>query len=94
MLLRQFQSIVKAEGWTYILLLLAMPIKYLLGKPGPVMILGWSHGILFVMYITWHVRCWYTYKWKFSKAFFYGILSLVPLASFWLSKQLQKEREM
>lgn len=39
-----------AEGTSYLLLLgIAMPLKYLAGQPEAVMIVGWAHGILFIV---------------------------------------------
>jgi integral membrane protein len=40
------------EGLSFIILLaIAMPLKYLGGKPQMVSIVGMAHGILFVLYI-------------------------------------------
>lgn len=41
------------EGVTTLLLfLIAMPIKYVLGDPGPVRVTGWLHGIAFIAYVA------------------------------------------
>jgi integral membrane protein len=34
-----------------ILLLIAMPLKYLAGNPDPVRVVGMAHGILFIAYV-------------------------------------------
>ena len=50
--LKTFRVISLLEALSFvILLLLAMPIKYILGNPELVRIVGMAHGILFVLYI-------------------------------------------
>ena len=51
-MLKLFRLIAFIEGISYILLLfIAVPIKYLIGNPEYVKLLGMPHGILFIMYI-------------------------------------------
>ena len=50
--LKTFRVISLLEALSFvILLLIAMPIKYILGNPELVRIVGMAHGILFVLYI-------------------------------------------
>ena len=46
-----FRLIAILEGLSYILLLIATPIKYLFGNEQYVKALGMPHGILFILYI-------------------------------------------
>jgi integral membrane protein len=39
------------EGVSFLVLLgIAMPLKYAAGRPGAVLVVGWAHGILFLLY--------------------------------------------
>ena len=50
--LKTFRIISLLEALSFVILLLvAMPIKYILGNPELVRIVGMAHGILFVLYI-------------------------------------------
>ena len=50
--LKTFRVISLLEALSFVILLLvAMPIKYILGNPELVRIVGMAHGILFVLYI-------------------------------------------
>ena len=41
-----------AEGISFLVLLgIAMPLKYLFDQPMAVTIVGWAHGVLFVVFI-------------------------------------------
>lgn len=42
-----------AEGVSYLLLLgVAMPLKYLMGYPQAVKVVGWAHGVLFIGFLA------------------------------------------
>ena len=50
--LKTFRVISLLEALSFlVLLLVAMPVKYILGNPELVRIVGMAHGILFVLYI-------------------------------------------
>ena len=50
--MKLFRFIAQLEGLSYILLIfVAVPVKYSLGNPTYVKLLGMPHGILFVAYI-------------------------------------------
>ena len=87
-----FMKISLAEGSSFILLLLiAMPLKYLADIPEPVKYLGWLHGVLFIAYMF--QLCYLTIlmKWKFKRLFTYFIAAFLPLAPFFVEKQLKRE---
>ena len=47
-----FRRVAIAEGVSFlVLLLIAMPLKYLAGLPLMVKLTGWAHGILFVAFL-------------------------------------------
>ena len=50
--IQTFRVISLLEALSFIvLLLIAMPIKYILGNPELVRVVGMAHGILFILYI-------------------------------------------
>jgi integral membrane protein len=50
--LARFRFLAYVEGWSFlILLLIAMPLKYLAEMPLPVRVVGSVHGGLFVLYV-------------------------------------------
>ena len=76
------------EGVSYILLLLiAVPIKYLLNEALFVKILGMPHGILFILYILFSIIAKIKYNWNFRKFLVISIASLVPFGTFYIDKK-------
>ena len=80
------------EGVSYILLLLvAVPIKYLLNEALYVKVLGMPHGILFILYILFSIIAKIKYNWNFRKFLVISIASLVPFGSFYIDKKYLKK---
>lgn len=90
--IRDLRIIGITEGISYlILLLIAMPLKYMFDYPLPVKYTGWAHGVLFVAYVFAVFRAMFLLKWSYQKAALFLIASLIPLATFFLDKNLKKE---
>lgn len=88
----RFRIIGILEGISYLVLLgIAMPLKYLAGKPEAVKYVGWAHGVLFVLYMLALANVWLAERWSFKKVVIAFIASLVPFGPFILDKQLKKE---
>jgi len=83
-----FRKIAFAEGISYLLFALTMPLKYVFKIPGPNFVVGLAHGILFVAYCLLLLDVWIRYNWKFKKVFFAFVASLVPFGTFWAEKHL------
>jgi integral membrane protein len=82
------------EGISFlVLLLIAMPLKYIFHKPEFVLVFGWVHGALFVTYAYFVIRAWTVRKWKFKKAFRVGIAAIIPLGTFYIDKELKIEEQ-
>jgi integral membrane protein len=80
------------EGISFlILLLIAMPLKYVFHRPGFVLFFGWVHGALFITYGFLVIKIWIVRKWKFKRAFRAGIAAIIPLGTFFFDKELKKE---
>jgi integral membrane protein len=68
-----------AEAASYLLLLLiAMPLKYIFNLPLAVAYTGWIHGVLFVLYLVVLLVEFLLNKWSFKVLFFGGIAALLP----------------
>lgn len=83
-----------AEGISFlVLLLIAMPLKYMFDLPLAVKYVGWAHGLLFVLYVGLAYYAKEVYNWPFRKFFFAFIAAFLPLGTFIYDKQLKKEEE-
>lgn len=91
--LGKFRMVGLAEGTSFILLLMAMPVKYILGHPEGVKVIGWIHGILFIWYMIALFQVQKANNWSFRKSFIALIASLLPFGTYILDVSLQKEEE-
>ncbi|HEX4959173.1 MAG TPA: DUF3817 domain-containing protein [Lacibacter sp.] len=81
-----------AEGISFlVLLLIAMPLKYLYGWPLAVKYTGWAHGLLFVSYVAMAYYAKEIYNWPLSKFIQAFIAAWLPLGTFVFDKRLKKE---
>jgi integral membrane protein len=81
-----------AEGTSFVILLfIAMPMKYLLGLPLAVRIVGSIHGILFLLYVARLAKLRTAYQWdnRFSLQAF--IASILPFGTFVFDKYLREK---
>lgn len=89
-----FRKIAFAEGISFlVLLLIAMPLKYLAGMPKAVTIIGSLHGVLFVALAV----AAYMVKDKYNKSIGWGfkvfISSIIPFGTFYMDKEWKREEE-
>jgi integral membrane protein len=93
--LQRFRMIAIAEGISFlILLLIAMPLKYLFDIPQAVKIFGWVHGALFVAFFYFAFAVFTSFKKEFlwlGKAF---LASVIPFGTFIFDKELKMEEEI
>ncbi|WP_375418237.1 DUF3817 domain-containing protein [uncultured Hymenobacter sp.] len=77
------------EGVSFlVLLLIAMPLKYLAGQPAAVRMVGMAHGLLFVLYVFLLIQNTIEHGWSWRKAALGFVASLVPLGTFWADRRL------
>ena len=90
-MLRIFRIISMVEGVSFLLLLFAaMPAKYYLGVPEAVTVMGWAHGILFMLYIGSAMNVVQRYKLPDSTTTLIIISSVTPFVCFYLEKKLRE----
>lgn len=79
------------EGVSYlVLLLIAMPLKYIWQMPMAVNIVGYLHGALFVLYSGMLLYFFIKKMVTFKQAFVAMLLSLLPFGTFFLERKLPK----
>jgi integral membrane protein len=90
--IRVFRMIALAEGISFLtLLFIAMPMKYFMGVPEAVRVVGSMHGVLFVLYVGLLARIHFTQRWSFIFSLYALIASVIPFGTFMLDKQLRKK---
>ena len=94
-LLHRFRIIAIAEGVSFlVLLLIAMPLKYMFDIPVAVKICGWIHGALFVTFLYLAFEVFSSFKKEFvwlAKAF---AAAIIPLGAFFLDRELKMEEQI
>lgn len=89
---RPFRIIAFLEGVSYISLLgIAMPLKYIWGVPEAVKIVGWAHGVLFILYVGIGAITAYRARWPIFFSIWAFVASLIPFGTFVLEWQLRNE---
>lgn len=82
------------EGISYLLLLfVAMPLKYGLGEPLAVRILGMAHGWLFVAFVVALVWAMRARGWSLVRGAMLFVLSLVPFGFLGIDRFLRQDAE-
>lgn len=77
------------EGLSFVILLvIAMPLKYVAGKPEMVSVVGMVHGVLFVLYIFLTVAAKIQYQWSLKKMLLLWVASVVPLGTFYADHKI------
>jgi len=87
--IEQFRLIAKIEGISFLLLLfIAMPLKYMMGIPEAVKVVGMAHGILFILFLYAQLMASINEKWGIKFDILAFVLSLIPFGTFYLNKRL------
>ena len=92
--LGRFRAVAFWEGLSFlVLLLIAMPLKYALGQPQMVRVVGMAHGVLFIAYLYTLMMAALEHRWGLKRVAVAFIASLVPGGTFWLDVQLRREAQ-
>ena len=79
------------EGLSYILLLfVAVPIKYQMGDPTYVKLLGMPHGLLFMAYVFLAVYLKPQYNWDTKTFMLVLAASIIPFGTFYVDRKVLK----
>jgi integral membrane protein len=87
-MLNFFKVVALLEGTSLLLLLLfAMPMKYIFQIPIFVQMIGMAHGVLFIAYIIMAVMLKIECNWTFKKFGIISVASVVPFGTFYVDKK-------
>jgi integral membrane protein len=83
------------EGSSLLVLMgIAMPLKYLAGRPRAVEIVGWIHGVLFVVYSLLLLEALLDRKWPLRRAALLFIAAFLPFGTFVVDGRLRREERL
>jgi integral membrane protein len=88
---KMFKIVALLEGYSLLLLLLfAMPIKYIFQEPVFVKIVGMAHGLLFIGYIFMAIMLKMEQSWPFKKFLIICAASVIPFGTFYVERKYLK----
>ena len=89
----RFRIIGFLEGLSYLLLIMiAVPVKYIFNSPSMVKYLGMPHGILFIMYLFASIIMKKNNKWIKNNFVLVLIASIIPFGTFVVDYKLKKKK--
>ena len=90
-LMRFLRAVSLSEGVSYLLLLLvAMPLKYVWGNPIAVKYVGWAHGVLFMLLGGMVLLAMLRAALPFKTACLVGVAALLPAGPFFVDRLLRR----
>lgn len=91
-MLKLFRIVAYCEGASFlILLLIAMPLKYLYAMPMAVRVVGMAHGLLFIAYCLLGAVVWREQRWPLRTAALAFISAFLPCGPFLFDRKLLSE---
>lgn len=85
---RTFKLVSTLEAISFlVLLLIAMPLKYVWDLPKMVEITGMAHGVLFVLYVFGAFWMYQNLEWKFKTFIITVLCSVIPLGPFYVERK-------
>lgn len=89
---RVFRMIALAEGISFLtLLFIAMPMKYFMGMPEVVRVVGSIHGGLFLLYVGLLTAIHFRQRWPIMFSLYAFVASIIPFGTFVLDKHLREK---
>ncbi|MGB0715806.1 MAG: DUF3817 domain-containing protein [Phycisphaerae bacterium] len=80
------------EGISFLVLLgIAMPLKYLADRPEAVQVVGWIHGVLFVMFCLALALASLEKRWRVTRIAMVFAAALIPFGPFIIDGKLKRE---
>lgn len=91
-MLKNFRVTAILEGISYLLLfLVGMPLKYIFAHTTTNMVIGYIHGLLFVLYVVLAVLVCYQKNWDLKRFSLLFIAALLPFGTFYAEKKYLRE---
>lgn len=89
----RFELVAALEGTSFLLLLVvAMPLKYLAGIPEPTRVIGLLHGLAFLAYEAQIIDAAVERRWPARTAWLGALAGVLPLATFLFISHLRRAR--
>ena len=83
----------QVEGVSFLILLgIAMPLKYFAGIPLAVKIVGWAHGVLFLLFCAALLQATRHANWPPGRLLVLFLAALLPLGPFVVDRGLRAEQ--
>ncbi|MBL9199117.1 MAG: DUF3817 domain-containing protein [Opitutaceae bacterium] len=80
------------EGWSFLLLLLvAMPLKYVWGFPMAVSVVGMAHGVLFMLYVVIAIHTALDRDWPWQRTALVLLASVFPAGPFLVDAKILRD---
>lgn len=77
------------EAISFLLLLcVAMPLKYFAGMPAAVKLVGWAHGVLFIIFCLALLRTMLVAGWRLDRGALVFIAALLPFGPFVVDRRM------
>jgi integral membrane protein len=90
--IRVFRMIALTEGISFLALLcIAMPMKYFMGMPEVVRVVGSIHGGLFLLYVGLLAAIHFRQRWSIMFSVYAFVASIIPFGTFVLDKHLREK---
>lgn len=71
-----------------------MPLKYIVGLPQMVQIVGWDHGLLFILFVGAVAHTALTIRWPSKRILGALAASVIPFGTFVLDAYLRRDLEV
>ena len=90
-ILRRFRVVALLEGISVVALFcVAMPMKYVLGDARIMPVVGWTHGLLFLLFLLTLLQAHLDAKWGWGRTVLWFLASLVPFGTFVMERKTLK----
>jgi integral membrane protein len=83
------RKVALTEAISFLVLMgVAMPLKYFMGIPIAVKVVGWIHGVLFVIFCGALLQTMIVAKWPFLRSTMIFIAALLPFGPFAMDRRM------
>ena len=89
-LLKTFKTIAVLEGISFLAIFITMYFKYQHEIGLPNKIVGYIHGVLFMLYIFYAFKVWKSEKWSLQTLAIVLLASIIPFGTFYVDKKYLK----
>jgi integral membrane protein len=90
--IRRLRLVSAPEAVSFLVLLICVVLKSTTSF-NAVPVMGWIHGVLFILYVVFWADAWNRTKWSLKTAAFYFILSVLPTGGFFAERKLRRVAE-